>query len=85
MTSHFTHPRSEPLPVTEPGDAEIARRVRAAVDALNAAIDEAQAAGVQVSFGVSTWVGLRPQKSHVSQVRIERPSDWLNDYPGYVL
>jgi hypothetical protein len=65
-------------------DSELARRVREATAAFNAAIDEAHAAGIQVDFGVSTWTS-RPSKSHVENLRIERPSDWRTDYPGQTL
>lgn len=66
-------------------DQLIAKSVRDAVDALAAAIDVAHARGIQVSLSLTTWTGLRPQKTHVEIQQIERPADWRNDYPGEVL
>lgn len=76
------NPTTEQPTAEQAYDRRIAEGIRYAVGALNAAIDEAQEAGIQVHFGVSVWTGLRPQKSHVDNLRIERPADWRHDYPG---
>lgn len=70
------------MPETTASDSAVALAVRDAVASLNRVIDAAQAHGLQVSFSVSTWTALRPQKSHVTSVWIERPADWDRDYPG---
>lgn len=66
-------------------DQLIAKSVRYAVDLLNATIDVAQAQGIQVSLSLTTWTGLRPQKTHVETQRIERPANWRENYSGEML
>ena len=56
-------------------DRYMAVQIRHAVDVLNSTLDAAQTVGLQVSFTVSTYVTHRPQKSHVVDVKIERPAD----------
>jgi hypothetical protein len=73
---------TEPMPSKiTPEREELAKAVRDAATALNAAIDAANNAGIQISFGVSTWTS-KPSKSHVNNLIIEMPCDWQADYPG---
>ena len=65
-------------------DAEHAARIRAAVDTLNAIIDEAARAGISTSFGTSCWSG-KPTRYNVYNLQIERQADWDRDYPGEML
>jgi hypothetical protein len=65
-------------------DRRMAEVIRGAVAGLNAAIDMACEMGIQVSFGVARWTD-HPSKSHVANLRIERPSDLRRDYSGETL
>ena len=69
---------------TAPADTDLARRVRDAADALNAAVDAAHEAGIAVNFGVTSWAG-RIGKAHVVNIWIERPARWSEGIAGVKL
>ena len=64
-------------------DEETARHLRKvceAATAFNAAVDAAHDAGLEVGFLVSTWTA-RPSKSHVTEIRVAKPFNFLENSP----
>lgn len=57
----------------------LAKQPRRKIDALNNLVDQCQAAGLAVNFGIESWSGgddRPPAKTHASKPRVETPTNW---------
>jgi hypothetical protein len=62
----------------------LAKQLRRKIDALNNLVDQCQAAGLSVNFGITSWCDT-PAKTHVTRPWVEIPTNWRTGTIGETL